>query len=67
MELVFLYIEDQIGDFCEVRHGEPRRPIVLKSTSRYEGTIKEHVLKFECSTVKTVGEDRLERNSFFSI
>ena len=27
--LVFLNIEDQIGGFCEVHHGEPRGLIVL--------------------------------------
>ena len=65
--MVFLNIEDQIGRNGEVHHGEPIGSVNLLVISWHEGTFKELGLKFESSTVKTGGGDRLERNSIFSI
>ena len=50
----FYNIEDQIGGFCEVYDGDYNDSIVIKSSSRYEDTIKKRVFKFESSTTKTV-------------
>ena len=67
MQRVFLNIEDQIGENDQVHHGDPRGSIVQLSSSRYEDIIKKLWLKFECSMIKTVGEDRFQSKEFFSI
>ena len=56
---VFTIYKTKYGGNGEVHHGDHNGSIVIKSTIHYEMTIKKLVLKFEISTIKTVGEDRI--------
>ena len=63
---VAYYIEGQIGGNGEVHHGDPSGSIVLQSTSRYDGTIK-NMDRYKSSTVKTVGGESLKSRVFLYI
>ena len=60
-----MYIEDQIGGFCEVHHGDHNGSIVIRSTIWIADTIRKLLLKFGSSTIKTVGGDRFNSKQFF--
>ena len=60
---VFTIYKTKYDGNGEVHHGDHNASIIIKSTIYNEMTIKKLVSKFESSTIKTVGGDRILRES----